>query len=131
MSDIYEQHQKAFAQVSAWVILDGEGERVATVAMKFPRDGAGRLYCYLHVIGSPMVRGYAGGYGYDKRSAAFESALERWSPRPGPSGPTELEPYEKKIRAHGQAFRDALKGAGGSYWYDALQRAGYDVMQAV
>ena len=42
MTDIYEQHDKAFSRVSAFVILDSKGERVATVAIKFPADGAGR-----------------------------------------------------------------------------------------
>ena len=73
MSSIYELHDKAFRHVSAYVILLN-GERVATVAIKFPADGAGRLYAYVHWIGTPMVRGFAGGYGYDKRSAACADA---------------------------------------------------------
>ena len=38
MFDIYEKHQNAFANVSAHVIVKG-GERVATIAFKFPKDG--------------------------------------------------------------------------------------------
>ena len=75
MTDIYDQHAKAFAAVQAFVILDTSGERVATVALKFPRDGAGRLYAYVHLIGVEMVRAHAGGYGYDKRSAAVVAVL--------------------------------------------------------
>lgn len=56
MTDIYDLHSKAFARVSAYVVLDKSGERVATVAFKFPADGAGRLYAYVHWIGVPMVR---------------------------------------------------------------------------
>lgn len=76
MSDIYDQHRAAFANVSAYVILRG-GERVATIAFKFPRDGAGRLYAYVHWIGVPMVRGFAAGGGYDKRSAAVADAAQK------------------------------------------------------
>lgn len=75
MSNIYDQHNSAFRQVQAYVILKGS-ERVATIAFKFPHDGAGRLYAYVHWLGAPMVRGYANGYGYDKRSAAVESAVQ-------------------------------------------------------
>src|SRR5574343_355367 len=75
MQKIYEQYEKAFSNVSAYVILK-DSEYVATVAFKYPNDGAGRLWCYLHVLGLSMVRAYAGGYGYDKASAAFTSAAE-------------------------------------------------------
>lgn len=40
-TDIYEQHNKAFSRVSAYVIMKGE-ERVATVAIKYPADGVRR-----------------------------------------------------------------------------------------
>ena len=76
MSSIYEQHAASFANVAAYVILC-DGERVATIAFKFPRDGAGRLYAYVHWIGAEMVRGSANGYGYDKRSAACAAAVAR------------------------------------------------------
>lgn len=46
MKTIYEQHEKAFTSVQAFVIAKN-GERVATIAFKFPRDGAGRLYAYI------------------------------------------------------------------------------------
>ena len=62
MSDIYEQHKAAFSNVSAFVIVKG-GERVATIAFKFPRDGAGRLFAYVHWLGEEMIRGYASGGG--------------------------------------------------------------------
>jgi hypothetical protein len=73
MTDIYEQHRKAFENVAAYVIAK-DGEQVATVAFKYPRDGAGRLYAYVHWLGLPMVRGYANGMVYDKGSAAVCSA---------------------------------------------------------
>ena len=124
MTDIYDQHHKAFANVGAYVICKNN-ERVATIAFKFPKDGAGRLWVYVHFIDVPMVRAYAGGYGYDKKSAAVESAVEKltqvksWS---------ELDARrENKI----VFFLDALKDLGGKDWHDALRDAGFIVLQAV
>ena len=71
---IYEQHDAAFRHVNAYVIMRGR-ERVGTVAIKYPRDGAGRLWAYVHFLGMPMVRGYAGGYGYDKKTAALSGLI--------------------------------------------------------
>jgi hypothetical protein len=79
LTQIYDQHAAAFRQVSAFVIAKN-GERVATVAIKFPKDGAGRLYAYVHWAGAQMERGSAGGYGYDKRSAAVAAALRKINP---------------------------------------------------
>jgi hypothetical protein len=73
-SGIYDQHQAAFARVSAFVVLDSTGERVATVAIKYPGAGL-RLWSYVHLIGVEMVRGSAGGGGYDKTSAAVAQAI--------------------------------------------------------
>lgn len=135
---IYEQHAAAFRHVSAYVVLK-DGERVATIAFKFPKDGAGRLYAYVHWIGVEMVRGHANGYGYDKRSAAVESAVAR----------IDLTNIEKEARAlfpdddvkanmrafaclaGPKALKDALTNIGGNNWDRALQDAGFTVLQAV
>lgn len=118
MPDIYDQHKAAFANVSAYVVAK-DGERVATIAFKFPKDGAGRLYAYVHWLGSPMVRGFAPGYGYDKRSAAVATAV-------------------KRISAHKDMRRPELAGEftaavgfdGGQYWDRKLELAGFTVWQA-
>jgi len=110
MSDIYELHEKAFSRVSAFIITDAGGERVATIAFKYPSDGAGRLWCYLHIIGQQMVRGYAGGYGYDKRSAAAYSAASKLAECP---------------------IKEALTKDGGYGWDRYLMDAGFNVYQAV
>jgi hypothetical protein len=118
MSDIYKLHGAAFANVSAFVILKG-GERVATIAFKFPRDGAGRLYAYVHWIGVEMARGHADGYGYDKKSAAVESAIVKVH-------------FPIDLGANGSgAFEKALLGIDGSTWDTALREAGFTVLQAV
>jgi hypothetical protein len=118
MTTIYDQHDAAFRQVSAFVILKDK-ERVATIAFKFPKDGAGILWAYVHFFGSEMVRGRAGGYGYDKRSAAIEHAAQRMLATPN------------GWQHHQEAFHAAIKDIGGNSWDRALQDAGFTVLQAV
>lgn len=131
MSDIYRQHDAAFASVSAYVLTDATGDKVGTVALKFPRDGAGRLFAYVHVIGLPMVRAFASGCGYDKRSAAVASAFGKI--RAG-------EPLESKSAAVYNAECDTRAATWralapsldtGHDWTRGLEDAGYRVLQAV
>jgi len=116
-TDIYDQHETAFARVSAFVILRN-GERVATVAIKFPTDGAGRLYAYVHWLGVAMARGHANGYGYDKRSAAVANAARKieWPIDTGSGS---------------DAFAAAAMADGGDDWTRAVEKAGFTVLQAV
>jgi hypothetical protein len=124
MSKIYEQHDAAFANVSAYIIVKN-GERIAKVAFKYPRDGAGRLYAYVHVFGTEMVRGFAGGYGYDKASAAVENACSKL-------GVTEPGHLRSAWMDTVEAFRDPINhGGDGIYWNDRLRAAGFDVWQVV
>lgn len=117
MTDIYDQHSKAFQHVSAYVICK-DGKQVGNIAFKYPRDGAGRLYCYLHIHGNRMVRGFAGGYGYDKQSAAASSAAEQMT-----TVSTDGE--------HAQAVINALLPDDGFHWDGHLIEAGFDVFGAV
>lgn len=131
MTKIYDQHAAAFRNVSAFVILK-DGERVATVALKFPADGAGRLYAYVHWIGLEMVRGFAGGYGYDKASAAVSAAV---------NAPAFVKSFNEAVTSHRaddeafhynyHAFRAAAAKDGGYAWVTELCEAGFDVIQAV
>mgnify|MGYP006961546718 CR=1 FL=1 len=125
MSNIYDQHRAAFGNVSAYVILRGRNV-VGNVAFKFPRDGAGRLYAYVHFHGAPMVRGFASGYGYDKRTAAVEDAFKKIDP-------ANLDAYHaNSTRAEYARFVNAIDGAkDGQDWGRSLENAGYTVAQAV
>lgn len=134
MTSIYELHDKAFARVSAFVIARN-GEKVATVALKFPADGAGRLYAYVHWLGLEMVRGHAGGYGYDKRTAAVLVAGQKI-----PLGAAFARAQEIGLQyAEGRpwyeffpAFREALvDDATSEDWTRKLEKAGFTVWQAV
>ena len=124
MSNIYDQHASTFSCVSAFVIMRGK-ECVATVAFKFPRDGAARLYAYVHFIGAPMVRGYAGGYGYDKRTVAVEDAFKKID--------TNVDEYASDtVRRQCARFIKAITDANdGQDWARSLTNAGYTVLQAV
>jgi hypothetical protein len=127
MPDIYEQHAAAFANVSGYIILDPtNGERVATVAIKFPRDGAGRLYAYVHLIGREMVRGHANGYGYDKRSAAVSSALDLIAKADAKVPMVDVSSVGAVSR-----LAKASKAMASDDWTRAIEKAGFKVLQAV
>lgn len=122
---VYDQHDKAFSNVSAFIVMK-DGERVATVAFKFPKDGAAPLHCFLHVLGLPMVKGTAKGYGYDKKSAAFAHAAEKQAAVKLESWQTSDYSSEYAIaQSFVAAFRD------GYDWNDNLRQAGFTVLQAV
>lgn len=118
MSDIYKQHSAAFASVSAFAILNRTGDPVATVAIKFPRDGAGRLYAYVHWLGIAMARGHAGGCGYDKRTAAVADAARRIK-------------WPVDLGSGSDAFAEAISRDGGDDWIRAVEKAGFRVLQTV
>ena len=118
---VYRQHEASFSSVSAYVVMLG-ADRVATIAIKYPRDGAGRLYAYVHWLGYPMVRGQVSGGGYDKRSAACASAARRL-----PETSTEYEDHPTEY----VLFRDTLARDDGYSWDTRLHDAGFNVLQAV
>lgn len=132
---IYAQHEKAFARVTAYVVMNG-GERVATIAFKYPADGAGRLYAYVHWLGTEMVRGYADGGGYDKHSAACSAAAHKMQGRSVWDNALNngFGGYSSKCEPMSQAqanFRRELLKDDGYGWDRRLMDAGFTVLQAV
>lgn len=135
MTNIYDLHDKAFLHVSAFVICK-KGERVASLAFKFPKDGAGRLWCYIHIFGLEMARGYASGYGYDKRSAAVGAAIEAIKPYAGETVFSKEFPLHRldngeQLDAKMFELKKAFAKIGGKDWKDVFRDLGYDVYQAV
>jgi len=131
MTNIYDQHRAAFANVSAYVILDG-AELVAKVAIKFPRDGASRDYAYVHFMGEPMVRGFAGGGGYDKRSAACaDAACKLPLHLSNASYPDGTPHYTEAQKERFAAFRNLMTADDGHTWDRRLADFGFTVIQAV
>lgn len=76
MNNIYDQHYKAFAAVEAYLAIHPEGQQVR-ITFKHPNKGAGRLYCFVYLVGFEMSKGFADGYGYDKKNAAFYDAINK------------------------------------------------------
>ena len=69
------------ARTSVGVILHS-GELAGRIITAWPNDGAGRVRMAVSIYGGPLqqdetIFGQAGGYGYDKESAAFQDALNR------------------------------------------------------
>jgi len=124
MAEIYEQHDAAFRNLSAYAILH-EGEHVASVTVKY---GA-RVWAYVHWIGLEMTRGYSGGGGYDRESAAVANAVGKMpgigaDHRPAWLCGTALgDAYDVFVRA---ARRD-----GGARWFDSLERAGFTICKVI
>ena len=72
-----------------------------------------------------MVRAYAGGFGYDKRSAAAHAAVKR-IPINGDSDGRPTEETRATIVAMQTAIQDS-----GYDWSRELENAGFTVLQAV
>lgn len=124
MTNIHDQHAAAFAKVSAFVILK-DGERVATVAVKFPSGNSTRVWAYLHVLSLPMVRACADGGGYDKTSAAVASAARKVKAFEHAHTPSESVALAK-------FWNDLAPSLDrGQHWDRALEKAGFTVLQAV
>lgn len=117
MPNVYAQHHKAFAHMSAYVVTR-DGDRVATVAFKHSRNGTDKLFCYLHVIGAPMVRTYV--LGGDKHTTAVHTAIARVRP----------DADATRARQIAGDFRAAVTDNGAS-WDQDLRRAGFSVWQAI
>ena len=79
MNTVYDKFDKHFAQASVWVIVNEQGEQVGKMAAKYPKDGMGKLYLYLHLYGSEMVQVSVSGCGFDKLSVAIQKAGEVYS----------------------------------------------------
>lgn len=77
-TSVYDKHAKHFAQVSAYVIIDNECNQKGTMSVKYPKDGAGKLYLYLHLYGSQMVQVSVSGCGFDKLSVAVKKAADTY-----------------------------------------------------
>ena len=72
----WQKFDNAFKSVSAYVVMNQDTmQPIAKIALKFPSDGAGRVNAYIHLIGMEVQHGYAGGYGYDKRTASIIGAV--------------------------------------------------------
>ena len=112
---IYDKHKAHTSRIGAYAILH-KGEYVAAITIAYPRDGASRLYAYVHWIGTEMQCGHANGYGYDKRTAAVSCAARKW-----------MDQKADAQSADSDAFWTALIPDNGKDWADCLRNAGFTV----
>lgn len=122
MTNIFDQYQAAFNNVSAYAVMK-EGEIVANIVFKFPKNGAGRVFAYVHWLGLEMVRGSATGGGYDKRSAAVSNAAD--------NAVRTVEIDAEDINLARTTFFRELQDADGRDWTWRLRDAGFCVHQVV
>ena len=118
-SKIYDSFDSATRHLSAFAVLDS-GQYVARVIFRYAESGM-RVTCYLQAWGSPMVRAYANGCGYDRCTAAIDSALARACKA---SAADEARP---DVQAVLDRMRHAVKDDGMS-WDSALIKAGFTVL---
>lgn len=137
MTKVYDQYDAAFRKTAAAAILK-DGNYTAKVCIKYPADGAGRLYAYVHVFRAEMARGFAGGYGYDKTSAAIMDAMEKMKPykiERTKGENAESKAYYDKAEADGNALiaelKKALEPAASVGWSNALRDAGFTVLHVL
>ena len=74
---VYQKFESSFSNVSAYVIMK-DGEHIANITLKYPKDSMGRLQCYIHIFGTEMQNSFAGGYGYDKTSHAIHVTAKKY-----------------------------------------------------
>lgn len=123
MPDIYDQHKAAFRAVSAYVILR-DGEKVATVAFKYPATVPGAFMPMCTGLASLWCGASLAVYGYDKHSAATSSAARNLDK-------TEIEGPLHNAHLGVTEFISALRKDDGNYWHRRLEGAGFTVLQAV
>lgn len=115
MAKVYESLDKATKHISASVILKN-GEVKGRIIVKYPKDGAGRLYVFIHEYGLECLQGMASGYGYDKTGAAISDAYQQWAKEYGDSGIcAELYRVLEPVTYNGE-------------WQNVLRKAGYEVV---
>lgn len=115
----WNKFDKAFSQVSAFIILDSETKDViAKIALKYPKDGAGRLSCYMHIVGNEVQIGTASGYGYDKRTSAIINA--------------SYKQYEKLDDAQQKFLNWLSSNTAQGGWQEVInEKNGFVVIQAI
>lgn len=111
---VWDQYDTAFKQVTAFAVLFDDQTldfmtvpaHVANIVIKHPRDGAGRVVAFVHWLGREVVRGSAGGGGYDKTSAALHEAGRKLASKPK----SDSEARPEAMAALGALLVDADNG---------------------
>lgn len=123
--NIYDRYDKKFKDISAYVILK-DGESVGKVTIKY---GA-RLYAFTHIYSNEMTCGTADGGNYDKSFSAVQAGFARTKPYEALKDDKYHNEYADKINGYTKAINEALKDEG-ALWFNALNKAGFTVIQAI
>ena len=119
MTTVYEKNAKHFELVRAYVIVNAKGEQVGLLNAKYPKDGMGKLYVYLHLFGSSMKVVTVSGCGYDKLGAALYKL-----------GKTYAEDQENELKQGSIEFLKALESCDSDF--DSLATYGnYKFLRAI
>lgn len=121
---VYQKFDSAFSNVSAYVILK-DGEHVANITLKYPKDGMGRLQCFIHIHGTEMQNSFVSGCGYDKRSAAIHNTAKQYKEFIANNSEYKLRPSETELLELLSSY-EASNG-----WSDDLYRNGFNVINVI
>lgn len=116
MTKIYEQFDAAFKKINAYAVLKN-GNHVANINIKYPNDGMGRIFAYVHILGLEMVRDFAGGCGYDKKDTAIKAAVGK------------INTNEKSNAAISAKEMQVALSQGN--WERELEKAGFTVIRVI
>lgn len=122
---VYQKFEASFSNVSAYAILK-DGVHCANITLKYPKDGMGRLQCYIHILGTEMQNGQAGGYGYDKRSHAIHVTAKKYKEH------LNTLPLDTKIKPEALRLIDILSSdSADNGWDDNLYSEGFTKLTVI
>lgn len=124
MKSVYQKFESAFPNVSAYTILK-DGEHVANITLKHPKDGVGRLQCFMHIPSTEMQNAFVSGCGYDKRSAAIHKTAKQYKEFIANNSKYKLKPSEDELLELLSSY-EASNG-----WSDELYRNGFNVINVI
>ena len=118
---LYSEASRALGGASAHIILEGT-RIVAKITIKYSKSNL-RCTAYLWIAGGGISKGYAGGGGYDRQSAALAKAARA------------MPPCEYRGIVGYQERYDAIIGAllndNGERWHERLYKSGYSTIDAL
>ena len=122
---VYQKFEASFSNVSAYAILK-DGVHCANITLKYPKDGMGRLQCYIHILGTEMQNGQASGYGYDKRSHAIHVTAKKYKDY------LNTLPMDTKIKPEALRLVDILASdSADNGWDDNLYSEGFTKINVI
>ena len=124
MKSVYQKFESAFSNVSAYAILK-DGEHVANISLKYPKDGMGRLQCFIHILGAEMQNAYVSGCGYDKRSAAIHKTAKQYKEAIANNPEYKVKPFALELLELLSSY-EASNG-----WSDELYRNCFNVINVI